>query len=106
MDFKKLSQEDKEKFIDSLSDDEIMKVPMGMSPWQRSDVESQNHTDEDGFSINPENNLAGFARLQKECWRKFSDNPQINSHVRDFQGSLTGAGFEAVGRMLSPTVIK
>lgn len=95
MDFSNLSQEDKEKFIDSMSDSEILDVaPTMMSPWQRQDLEAVNHIDEDGFLINPNEDFAGFARLQKECWKKFNSSPQINSHVRDFQGSLTGAGFE------------
>ena len=64
-------------------------------PWQEMGVGGGEAelVDEDGFEIHPMKDLANLHVLQEECWRKFVDNPQINSHVRDYMGSMTGFGF-------------
>lgn len=53
--------------------------------------------DADGYPIGsgsdklvPENT----AELQEECWKKFHDNPQLNTTVRGLVGRLTGNGFK------------
>ena len=56
---------------------------------KRSDV------DEDGFPLlSGLSDYTSFNALQQQCWSKFVRNPQINSHVRDYAGNLTGFGFE------------
>ena len=51
--------------------------------------------DEDGFPLlSGLSDYASFNELQQQCWSKFVRNPQINSHVRDYAGNLTGFGFE------------
>lgn len=34
------------------------------------------------------------AAMQQECWKKFHDNPQLNTAVRGLVGRLTGNGFK------------
>ncbi len=51
--------------------------------------------DADGFPLLAGlTDYASFYTLQQECWSKFVRNPQINSHVRDYTGNLTGFGFD------------
>jgi len=53
------------------------------------------NVDEDGFPLlSGLSDYASFNELQQQCWSKFVRNPQINSHVRDYTGNLTGFGFE------------
>lgn len=90
-----MNQEERNALVDSLTDDQIMELgPLTTSPWSYQELSKQRHTDEDGFSIDPLGNLQNFSQLQAQCWKKFVLSPQINSHVRDYQGSLTGSGFQ------------
>lgn len=90
-----MNQDEKNALVDSLTDDQIMELgPLTTSPWSYQELSKQKHTDEDGFSIDPLGNLQNFSQLQAQCWKKFVLSPQINSHVRDYQGSLTGSGFQ------------
>jgi hypothetical protein len=89
-----MDQAEKEALIDGLTDDQIMELgPLTTSPWSYQELNKETHRDEDGFAIDPMGNLQNFSQLQAECWKKFVLSPQINSHVRDYQGSLTGSGF-------------
>ena len=87
-----MDQQDYEKAIDEMPDDVLQHIAQASMPWS-SDTSVQ-QVDEDGFAINPLKDFTKFTDLQLECWNKFIDNPQINSHVRDYMGSLTGFGFE------------
>lgn len=49
--------------------------------------------DADGFPMVTEDSLANLHDLQKQCWLKAESNPQINSHIRDKMGHMTGWGF-------------
>lgn len=53
-------------------------------------------TDEDGFTSgsSASKEPRDRATLQSECWRKFHDNPQLNTNVRGTAGRLTGWGFK------------
>jgi hypothetical protein len=90
-----MNQKEKESLIDGLTDDQILQLsPMSSTSWSYQETSKETHRDEDGFAIDPLGDLANFSQLQRECWKKFVVNPQINSHVRDFMGGLTGAGFQ------------
>lgn len=54
-------------------------------------------SDPDGFYTNRGQDYgepASISQMQKDCWKIFSVNPHINSHIRDMMGRLTGAEFE------------
>ena len=80
-----------DKIIDELPDDVIQYMAQAFTSYETSGYEGIR--DEDGFSNVTLQNFAGFDLMQKECWNKFNKNPQLNSHVRDFMGSLTGYAF-------------
>jgi hypothetical protein len=81
-----------EKAIDEMPEDVLGQIAASM-PWSSAMGEDVNVVDEEGFAISSVSNYADFSKLQKMCWEKFLDNPQINSHVRDYMGNLTGYGF-------------
>lgn len=87
-----------ESMIDEMPDDVLNYVAQSYMPWQDGGVALSDAPviDEDGFAVGMPANFAGLPSLQKECWNKFVDNPQINSHVRDFMGSLSGHGFRTM----------
>jgi len=85
-----------EKMVDEMPDDVLQYVAQSSMPWSSPYTGAETVKDEDGFIVSPLTDFAGFSKLQMECWNKFIDNPQINSHVRDFMGSLTGHGFETI----------
>ena len=86
---------DREALIDSLSDEELQVLATSFGSFGTSIRENDVRiTDEDGFPIVNQENLGNFSILQRKCWEKFNENPQINSHVRDVMGSLTGWGFK------------
>ena len=90
-----MNQSEFEQTIDDLSEDTLLYLAQSSMPWSNPSLaQEQAIRDEDGFSVNPFKDFTGLPALQNECWNKFVDNPQINSHVRDFMGSLTGFGFE------------
>ncbi len=90
-----MSQKDNAEMIDSLTEEQLHIVAQTAVNWMSG---SEPLVDEDGFLTNPNSGIARDVRnhmeLRKACWDKFVENPQINSHVRDFMGSLTGNGFE------------
>lgn len=92
----RLSQNDLESAIDSLTQDQLYAVAQTSVNWMTGT--SSPGVDEDGFALTSgdyglDGSLKNFTKLQKACWDKFVENPQINSHVRDVQGCLTGYGF-------------
>jgi len=89
---------DRAAIIDELTDDQLM----AMSSYfvsHHSPVRENDSTlrDSDGFPVGrvTNDNLTNFREIQKMCWEKFNENPQINSHVRDYMGTLTGFGYNA-----------
>lgn len=59
------------------------------------------NVDEDGFPLlSGLTDYTSFHVLQQQCWSKFVRNPQINSHVRDYAGNLTGFGFETSSHVI------
>ena len=87
-----MDQAEFEATIDNLPDDILNQIAASM-PWQAAIGTPTDVVDEDGFSLSTVNSYKDFKELQNICWNKFLDNPQINSHVRDFMGNLTGSGF-------------
>lgn len=92
-----LSPEVQEKLM-ALPDDELMKL--AFVPWQYSSngyAETSSSVDSDGFPLVPgtsDKEPLNRDALQKLCWNKYGENPQINTNIRNLQGRLTGWGFE------------
>lgn len=89
-----LSQENINSIVDELNDEQLMVVAQTSVNWMTGEDPT---VDEDGFLVGAgelRNELRNYKQLQKVCWDKFVSNPQINSHVRDYMGSLTGMGFQ------------
>jgi len=88
---------DRRELIDGLSDDDLLNIASMITPWSTGPrINDTKVADEDGFTlsgIGVNGDYTGYAAAQNACWEKFSTNPQISSHVRDFMGDLTGAGF-------------
>ena len=95
IDINKMEDGQYEEFIDSLSEDTLHAIAQRSMPWSSGTrINNAKVVDEDGFPIWSEKDiLEDFSNFQKVCWKKFQENPQINSHVRDYMGSLTGYGF-------------
>ena len=90
-----LSQSNINSIIDDFSDDQLMTIAQTSVNWMTG---SDPKVDEDGFLMGAgglKSELGNYKDLQKACWDKFVTNPQINSHVRDYMGSLTGNGYRA-----------
>jgi hypothetical protein len=90
-----LSPEAIHTIIDDLNEDQLMTIAQTSVNWMTG---TDPVVDEDGFLTSEgvgatQNDLRNYGQLQKACWDKFVSNPQINSHVRDYMGSLTGMGF-------------
>ena len=85
---------DMEQMVDALTDEQLHMVAQTSINWMSGQEQT---IDEDGFVIGGSGELSqeirNYSKLQQECWNKFVSNPQINSHVRDFMGNLTGNGF-------------
>jgi hypothetical protein len=95
-------QEKIDAAIDEMPDDVLQYVAQSFAPWQQptkidgelSYANGQSVVDADGFPIPTMTNFIGFDHMQRSCWEKFNKNPQLNSHVRDVMGSLTGYGWD------------
>ena len=87
------------KELESLSDEALMRIHAA-SGWTNSIVVPSDNESE-LLSVSPlgknEDQLSR-EQLQTECWRKFIENPQINTAVRGMVGRLTGWGFETTSR--------
>jgi len=87
------------QFIEGLKQvpDEVLSKIMLSMPWQY-DVDTNTARDPDGFdhpfAAGKEDSGNTREFLQKVCWNKFQQNPQINTAVRGLVGRLTGDGFE------------
>jgi hypothetical protein len=83
-----------EQMVDELTEEQLHMVAQTSINWMSGQEQT---VDEDGFVIGGSGELSqeirNYSKLQQECWNKFVSNPQINSHVRDFMGNLTGNGF-------------
>lgn len=90
-----MSEKDFHNLVDELSDDQL--GMFATASLNYSGLSNSEEVDEDGFAIKSfttlTDSITHFADLQMACWAKFIENPQINSHVRDYKGSLTGYGF-------------
>jgi len=95
MDVNSLDENQFHEYIDTLGDEDLHAIAQRAVPWSSSTRINDEVIDADGFPLwkNADELIQNFSDLQMLCWRKFTSNPQINSHVRDFMGSLTGYGF-------------
>lgn len=85
------------KAIDGLPDDVVRHLSFALdrSVSGESISGGKADVDEDGFPLlSGLTDYTSFHILQQQCWSKFVRNPQINAHVRDYAGNLTGFGFE------------
>jgi hypothetical protein len=91
--------------IDNASDEQLAHIAAStgqFSSWQ-SPMRINNdksEADPDGFNTGQEFDEFDFTdinQLQADCWKIFTANPHINSHIRDMMGRLTGADFEISG---------
>jgi hypothetical protein len=85
-----------QKQVIQLPDEVLHHIAMAM-PWQY-DIDTHSHKDPDGFPsplIRDKEDTQNIRNaLQKTCWFKFHENPQVNTAVRGLVGRLAGAGFE------------
>ncbi|MHA1146409.1 MAG: hypothetical protein ACTSRW_16855, partial [Candidatus Helarchaeota archaeon] len=90
-----IKQAEWEDFVDDLSDEDIHKIAAQAAGWSSGTRINDELIDEDGFAVSGSLNTYqhSFKELQKQCWQHAQENPHINSHVRDFTGTLTGSGF-------------
>ncbi|RLD54673.1 MAG: hypothetical protein DRI97_11065, partial [Bacteroidetes bacterium] len=93
-----LSQESTQYLLDM--PDDLLTAMKFSAPWQYDVKETSGvgAVDSDNFPLyskyTKEEDQANIAQLQEECWRKFHNNPHINTTVRGLVGRLTGFGFE------------
>lgn len=92
----------KEEFqskLDEIPDELLASLALSM-PWQYdpTSTTSSKKRDPDGFDspITQDKEDEDLTRevLQRTCWIKYQQNPQVNTAVRGIVGRLTGNGFE------------
>jgi hypothetical protein len=85
-----MEEQDISNFINDIPEDVLKQISFSM-PWQYNATETY---DEDGFS-ETEQIQENYTRkkLQDECWKKFHQNPQLNTAIRGIVGRLVGLGF-------------
>lgn len=77
-------------YIDDMPDDVLKQISFSM-PWQYNTSAAE---DEDGFTeSNVSQEVYTRKKLQDECWKKFHQNPQLNTAIRGIVGRLVGLGF-------------
>jgi len=91
-----MKNEEIEQYLLDMPDDVLARIKFAV-PWQYG-MGDVNAKDEDGFNlfagaVKQENSLTREV-LQMACWRKFNENPQINTAIRGMVGRLTGWGYE------------
>jgi hypothetical protein len=90
-------------YIDNIPDDVLSRLQFAV-PWQYSPTSTASYKDPDGAPLYPQDEdeeglLVTRRELQKECWRKFNQNPQVNTSVRGLSGRITGRGFETTSEI-------
>lgn len=92
----RLNHEEFIEKIDNIEDTDLIQyLGKAFAPWSSpSRINDTNVTDEDGFPNVSLSDLSNFKQIQTACWNEYNENPQINSHVRDVMGSLTGYGWD------------
>lgn len=91
--------EDKEvlQFIEDIPDEVLQRLQFSF-PWQYG--EQGKEEDADGFSTaNKEEHVWDREQLQTLCWKKFLQNPWINTAVRGSAGRTIGMGFEVTSEI-------
>jgi hypothetical protein len=76
------------------SDDDLAGLQFSM-PWQMDEANQSTGKDADGFGTATSiSSSASREELQKACWNKFNESPQVGTAVKGQVGRLTGLGFE------------
>jgi len=89
----KLLPDEIQTYLRDIPEEVLEKISFAV-PWQYYS-DSRPATDADGFSLATTKEVdANREALQKECWNKFHENPQVNTAIRGLQGRLTGFGFD------------
>lgn len=84
------------KELESISDDTLAKIYAStFSLYSQVSVASKD-SDETSFisSVNREDVDSTRQSIQNECWKKFNENPQVNTAVRGLVGRIVGSGYE------------
>lgn len=94
-----MSQEEIVGIVDTLNDEQLHYIAQHFS----SGLISKRSVDADGFpeisggfDVDMGVNTRTLTNLQKLCWKKYSENPQIRSYISDYKGGLTGKDFATV----------
>ncbi len=97
-----MSMEDVATYFADIPDAVLSRIKFS-TPWQY-DPNEGGYVDPDGFktqATSSEKEDAKVTRdlLQKECWDKFHQNPQVNTAVRGMIGRLTGLDFSVSSKV-------
>jgi len=85
------------KTAKSKTDDDIYKGVRKAHLQNMLKFTDRHERDADGYPIGSGSDKLvpeQTAELRRECWKKFHDNPQLNTAVRGLVGRLTGNGFK------------
>jgi hypothetical protein len=94
----KMTPDEVKEYILEIPDDVMQDMVFSM-PWQYKADGDGTYKDPDGFGTSGRKIGADNVTreiLQQETWRKFHENPQINTTVRGQVGRTTGMGYEVV----------
>lgn len=99
----KLNFEEVAEYIDNMPDEVLSRLKFAV-PWQYSPTSTAASKDPDGAPLYPQDEdeeglLVTRSELQAECWRKFNQNPQVNTSVRGLSGRITGRGYETTSEI-------
>ena len=92
-----LNHEEISSFINEIPDEVLSQIKMS-TPWQYGAGDNSDGFDADGATItNGQKEDAPITRksLQEEGWKKFAENPQVNTSIRGIMGRIAGWGFES-----------
>lgn len=96
--FSSMSFEERKALLDQVPDEILPLIQMSAAaPWQYIPSEKGYASDPDfgHVSIGDKKNVGrDRVALQRECWSKSVENPQINTAVRGLAGRLAGFGFD------------
>lgn len=77
-----------------LPDETLQRIQLSFPLFSHAST-TVKQTDSDGFPVygTYAESERDLRELRKQCWNKFTKNPQIGSHVRDIMGRMAGWGF-------------
>ena len=81
--------------LNSISDEVLQRISLSV-PWGAKVLHGSSHDREsspDPIFFDKETDPSIRQLLQRACWDKFQNNPQVNTAIRGMVGRLTGRGF-------------